>query len=102
MESADLARSKSFVPPALTSRRSGLDKHRVAVLPLQNFSPDPNDEYLADGMTEELISTISRIPGLGVISRTSVMGYKKKDKKALEILVVDVKEKPLDLALNFC
>ncbi len=36
-------------------------------------------------MTEELISTISRIPGLGVISRTSVMGYKKKDKKALEI-----------------
>jgi TolB-like protein/Tfp pilus assembly protein PilF len=57
----------------------------VAVLPLQNLSPDPNDEYFADGMTEELISTISKIPELNVISRTSVIGYKKKEKKASEI-----------------
>lgn len=55
------------------------------MLPLQNLSPDPSDEYFADGMTEELISTISKIQELNVISRTSVMGYKKKDKKALEI-----------------
>ena len=55
------------------------------MLPLQNLSPDPNDEYFADGMTEELISTISKISELSVISRTSVMGYKKKDKKASEI-----------------
>ena len=40
------------------------------------MSPDPNDRYLADGMTEELISTISRIHGLNVISRTSVMRYR--------------------------
>jgi TolB-like protein/Tfp pilus assembly protein PilF len=57
----------------------------VAVLPLQNLSPDPNDEYFADGMTEELISTISKISELSVISRTSVMEYKKKGKKAAEI-----------------
>ena len=53
---------------------------------MQNLSPDPNDEYFADGMTEELISTISKISELSVISRTSVMGYKnKRDKRASEI-----------------
>jgi TolB-like protein/Flp pilus assembly protein TadD len=62
-----------------------LDSKRIAVLPFVNMSPDPNDEYFADGMTEELISTVSRIPELSVIARTSVMGYKKKDKKASEI-----------------
>jgi TolB-like protein/Tfp pilus assembly protein PilF len=62
-----------------------LDKHRVAVLPLVNMSPDPNDEYFADGMTEEIISTVSGISGLRVISRTSVMGYKGTTKKVEEI-----------------
>jgi adenylate cyclase len=57
----------------------------VAVLPLQNLSPDPNDEYFADGMTEELISAISNVSGLSVISRTSVMQYKKPSKKLAEI-----------------
>ncbi len=61
------------------------DKHRVAVLPLSNMSPDPNDEYFADGMTEELISAISKLPGLGVISRTSVMQYKKQTKSVRDI-----------------
>jgi adenylate cyclase len=64
---------------------SSLEKTRIAVLPFANMSPDPSDEYFADGMTEELISTISKISELSVISRTSVMGYKKKDKKAVEI-----------------
>ena len=54
-------------------------------MPLQNISPDPNDEYFADGMTEELISTMSKISGLRVIARTSVMGYKKGEKKIGEI-----------------
>jgi TolB-like protein/Tfp pilus assembly protein PilF len=53
-----------------------LDPRRVAVLPLANMSPDPNDRYFADGMTEELISTISRIGELNVISRTSIMRYR--------------------------
>lgn len=49
------------------------------------MSPDPNDEYFADGMTEELISAISNISGLSVISRTSVMQYKKPGKKLADI-----------------
>jgi adenylate cyclase len=60
-------------------------EHRIAVLPFANFSPDPNDEYFADGITEEIISTVSGISGFSVISRTSVMGYKKTTKKVREI-----------------
>ncbi|MDG6948181.1 MAG: tetratricopeptide repeat protein, partial [Nitrososphaerota archaeon] len=62
-----------------------LDPKRIAVLPLVSMSPDPNDEYFADGLTEELITRISFIKGLEVISRTSVMNYKKKEKNALQI-----------------
>jgi TolB-like protein len=62
-----------------------LDNHRIAVLPFVNMSPDPNDEYFADGMTEEIISTVSGISGLDVISRTSIMRYKKTEKMVEEI-----------------
>ena len=62
-----------------------LDATRIAVLPFANMSPDPNDSYFADGITEEIISTLSGISGLSVISRTSVMGYKGTTKKVKEI-----------------
>jgi adenylate cyclase len=62
-----------------------LDPKRVAVLPLANMSPDPADEYFADGLTEELIDRLSQVRELEVIARTSVMSYKKKEKKASEI-----------------
>lgn len=61
------------------------DVHRIAVLPFSNISPDAKDEYFADGMTEELISTLSKISGLKVIARTSVVGYKGGQKKISEI-----------------
>lgn len=48
----------------------------IAVLPLENLSRDPEQEYFADGMTEELISELAKISALRVISRTSVMRYK--------------------------
>ncbi|HYK83839.1 MAG TPA: winged helix-turn-helix domain-containing protein, partial [Ktedonobacteraceae bacterium] len=50
--------------------------HSIAVLPLANFSGDPQQEYLADGMTDELITNLAKNSGLQVISRTSVMMYK--------------------------
>ena len=59
--------------------------NRVAILPFANLSPDPQDEYFADGMTEELISAISKIEGIEVISRTSVMQYKKSIKPVREV-----------------
>ena len=65
--------------------REGLDSRRLAVLPFANFSPDANDGYFADGITEEIISTVSGISGISVISRTSVMGYKGTTKKVDEI-----------------
>lgn len=57
----------------------------LAVLPLANISPDPNDEYFADGLTEELIGALSRIQGLRVIARTSVGQYKGTRKTVAQI-----------------
>jgi adenylate cyclase len=62
-----------------------LDRRRIAVMPFANISPDSKDEYFADGVTEEIISTLSRIVGLKVISRTSVMRYKGTGKSVGEI-----------------
>jgi adenylate cyclase len=62
-----------------------LDRNRLAVLPLVNISQNPEDAYFADGMTEELIYTLSRILGLRVIAQTSVMAYKGTTKTVREI-----------------
>lgn len=55
------------------------------MLPLKNISPDPKDEYFADGLTEEFISTISKVRELSVISSTSAMQYKTTSKSVVEI-----------------
>jgi len=62
-----------------------LNRRRIAVLPFANMSPDPNDSYFADGMTEEIISTLSGMSGFSVVARTSVMSYKGTTKKVKEI-----------------
>ena len=64
---------------AASDSRPSASMDRVAVLPLINISPDPDDAYFTDGMTEELIYTLSKIPGLKVIAQTSVMTYKGTD-----------------------
>ena len=58
---------------------------RIAVLPLANLSGDATKEYFADGMTEALITDLAKIGGLQVISRGSVMRYKRTDKSPQEI-----------------
>jgi TolB-like protein/Tfp pilus assembly protein PilF len=59
--------------------------HSVAVLPLENLSRDPEQQYFADGMTDALITDLAKIHALRVISRNSVMLYKDKPKPMPEI-----------------
>ncbi len=74
------------MPPEQSVSVSGvLNKRRVAVMPLINMISDPSEEYFADGMTEELISAVSKVREFEVISRTSVMQYKNKAKNVAEI-----------------
>ncbi|QQG48394.1 MAG: hypothetical protein HY247_06525 [archaeon] len=60
-------------------------KNRLAVLPLTNISPDAKDSYLADGMTEELITVLSKVQGLRVIARTSSDRYRGSEKRISSI-----------------
>jgi TolB-like protein/DNA-binding winged helix-turn-helix (wHTH) protein len=59
--------------------------HSIAVLPLQNLSGDPKQDYLADGLTDALITDLAQIPTLKVISRTSIIHYKNSQKNLPEI-----------------
>jgi serine/threonine-protein kinase len=57
----------------------------VAVLPFENMSTDPENEYFSDGITDDIIAQLSKISALKVISRTSTMQYKKTTKKIAAI-----------------
>ena len=57
----------------------------LAVLPLENLSRDPDEEYFADSMTEAIITDLAKINALRVVSRTSVMRYKRTQKPLPEI-----------------
>ena len=71
--------------PTVASTPAAAKANRIAVLPFANMSANPENEYFADGMTEEMISKLSRVPGLEVIARTSVIVYKGSNKKIAEI-----------------
>src|SRR5262249_3368286 len=75
------ALASGTVAPALVRRRPAPRGARarirsLAVLPLDNLSGDPSQDFFADGMTEALIASLARIEGLRVISRTSAMRFK--------------------------
>jgi serine/threonine-protein kinase len=70
-DALDRARSEPGRPFAMTTRT-------IAVLPFVNASPDPDNEYLSDGITDELINALAKVDGLRVASRTSVFALKGK------------------------
>lgn len=79
-----VARWKSFVPSSVPQPVTQARVIRsLAVLPLENLSGDPAQEYFADGMTDELITDLAKISGLRVISRTSVMKFKGEHREQL-------------------
>ncbi len=61
------------------------DKPSIAVLPFDNLSGDPEQEYFADGMTEDVITDLSKVSGLFVIARNSVFTYKDKPVKIQQV-----------------
>ncbi len=63
----------------------GGEQSSIAVLPFINLSPDPDNEYFSDGMTEELMSALARLPGLRVAARTSTFSFKGKERDIKEI-----------------
>src|SRR5207249_1829205 len=69
------------------------DKPSIAVLPFQNISGDPEQEYFADGMVEEIITALSRIRWLFVIARNSTFTYKGQ--------AVDVKQVGRELGVRY-
>ena len=72
----------------MTVRREPGPQHQIsslAVLPLENLSRDPEQEYFADGMTDAIITDLAKISALRVISRSSVMRYKRTQKSVPEI-----------------
>src|SRR6516225_7479518 len=75
----DVAGAREWLRARTTPIRS------IAVLPLENLSGDPAQEYFADGMTEELTTDLGKISALRVISRTSAMHYKGTKKPLSEI-----------------
>jgi TolB-like protein len=62
-----------------------IDENSIAVLPFVNMSSDKEQEYFSDGLTEDIITQLSKIKSFKVISRTSVMQYKKTPKSIKEI-----------------
>jgi TolB-like protein/Tfp pilus assembly protein PilF len=71
-----------FIMPPVAAKK--VDKS-IAVLPFENFSNDKNNAYFADGIQDDILTTLSRISDLKVISRTSVMGYRGNSRNIREI-----------------
>jgi serine/threonine-protein kinase len=83
---ADRFESADAFAKALTAPAQAAAKPRsVAVLPFANLSADPENEFFADGITEDVTAQLSKIRSLKVISRTSVMPFKKRELSLREI-----------------
>jgi TolB-like protein/class 3 adenylate cyclase/tetratricopeptide (TPR) repeat protein len=93
-----IAHAPAFAPSKAVSAGSGQplalpDKPSIAVLPFQNMSGDPEQEYFADGMVEDVITALSRFKSLFVIARNSSFTYKGK--------AVDIKQVGRELGVRY-
>jgi TolB-like protein/class 3 adenylate cyclase/Tfp pilus assembly protein PilF len=77
--------SDTRVEPQPTSQIADSNHRSIAVLPLVNLSPNLRDEYLSDGLTEELISVLGRLESLRVVSSTSTFAYKGRPEDVRKI-----------------
>jgi TolB-like protein/class 3 adenylate cyclase len=81
-----LYQSKRIEPASLDKMAYPLpDKPSIAVLPFDNMSADPDQEYFSDGITEEIITALSKMPKLFVIARNSTFSYKGKPVKVNQV-----------------
>ena len=76
-----LVRSKSIVTPRQSEAATVAPNKSIAVLPFVNMSADKNDEYLSDGMTEELLNMLTRVKSLHVPGRSSSFAFKGKNEE---------------------
>jgi TolB-like protein len=76
-----------LVPESLRQRFLGQapGDRSVAVLPFENFGADPGDAYLADGLTEDLMLSLGRLPGFQVIARSSVFAFRGREQDVREV-----------------
>lgn len=79
------AQSSASLAPAVRAGRATHTDRSVVVLPFENLSPDPENEYFSDGLTEEIITALSRVKAVRVVPRTSAMQYKGTTKSLREI-----------------
>ena len=77
--------SKTVYHTGPNDEQVAIDENSIAVLPFVNMSSDKEQEYFSDGLTEDIITQLSKIKSFKVISRTSVMQYKKTPKSIREI-----------------
>jgi adenylate cyclase len=78
-------RISASIPPAQSPALPLPDKPSIAVLPFANLSGDPQQEYFSDGITDDLVTDLSRVPGLFVIDRGSTFAYKGKPAKVQQV-----------------
>nr|MBA3519694.1 tetratricopeptide repeat protein [Hyphomicrobiales bacterium] len=79
------ASTQTAVTAAAASVRTSREKPSIAVLPFSNMSGDPEQEYFADGITEDIITDLSKVSGLSVISRNTTFTYKGKHADVQEV-----------------
>lgn len=81
------ARDLGFALESISNRaeEKSSSERSIAVLPFTNMSADPDKDYFSDGLSEELISALARLPGLRVASRTSAFRFRGRDQDIREI-----------------